>query len=101
MNKGGKTLVIKIPVSEWTRPERREKYLQTERQRWRKNVEKGQKKGITELSKRTAAEAQKVESSLQKKQGEERSTGELNHSFTKSTSCTRAVSMARIFKVEQ
>lgn len=33
-------------------PEKREKYLQNERQRCRKNVETGKKKGINELSER-------------------------------------------------
>lgn len=33
-------------------PEKREKYLEKERQRWRKNVDAGKKKGINELSER-------------------------------------------------
>lgn len=33
-------------------PKKREKYLEKERQRWRKNVEAGKKKGINELSER-------------------------------------------------
>ncbi len=83
-------------------PEKREKYLEKERQRWRKNLEAGKKKGINELSERQQRlKRRKVESSLQKKQGEERRTKELNHSSTKSRSCPRAISMSRIFKVEQ
>ncbi len=33
-------------------PEKREKYLEKERQRWRKNLEAGKKKEINELSER-------------------------------------------------
>ncbi len=33
-------------------PEKIEKYLEKERQRWRKNLEAGKKKGINELSER-------------------------------------------------
>lgn len=33
-------------------PEKREKYLESERQRWRRNVETGKKKRITDLSER-------------------------------------------------
>ena len=53
-------------------PERREKYLQSESERWRKNV--------------AAAETKNVESSLQKEQGEESSAQEHMHSFTQSRS---------------
>ncbi|XP_050956961.1 uncharacterized protein LOC127157745 isoform X2 [Labeo rohita] len=41
-------------------PERRERYLQSERERWRKNVEAGKKKAINELSKREQCKKRKM-----------------------------------------
>ncbi|KAL4005767.1 hypothetical protein ACER0C_005480 [Sarotherodon galilaeus] len=41
-------------------PERRERYLQSERERWRKNVEAGKKKTINELSKREQRKKRKM-----------------------------------------
>lgn len=41
-------------------PERRERYLQSERERWRKNVEAGKKKAINELSEREQRKKRKM-----------------------------------------
>lgn len=41
-------------------PERRERYLQSERERWRKNVEAGKKKAIKDLSEREQRKKRKM-----------------------------------------
>lgn len=41
-------------------PERREKYLQSERERWRRNVEAGKKKIICDLSEREQRQKRKA-----------------------------------------
>ncbi|KAL7857118.1 hypothetical protein SRHO_G00160170 [Serrasalmus rhombeus] len=53
-------------------PERREKYLQSERERWRKNVEEGKKKAIKDLSKREQRQKRKMWRAAYKRSKERR-----------------------------
>lgn len=53
-------------------PERREKYLQSERQRWRRNVEAGKKKGIKDLSEREQRQKRKMWRAAYKRSKERR-----------------------------